>query len=59
MDESLVTIVAKLHEASDILSRVKRECETCYLVPWDIDPIIARINILIMEYEYRLSSLNH
>lgn len=59
MDESLVAIVDKLREASNLLSGIKRDCETCYLVPWDIDPIIARINILIMEYEYRLSSLNH
>lgn len=59
MDESLATIVDKLYEASDLLSRIKRECETCYLVPWDLDPIIASINILIMEYEYRLSSLNN
>ena len=59
VDESLVTIVDKLHEASDLLSRIKRECGTCYLVPWDIDPIIAHINILIMEYEYRLTFLNN
>lgn len=59
VDESLATIVDKLYEASDLLSRIKRECETCYLVPWDLDPIIASINILIMEYEYRLSSLNY
>lgn len=59
VDELLATIVDKLHEASDLLSRIKRECGTCYLVPWDIDPIIAHINILIMEYEYQLTFLNY
>ena len=59
MNESLGPIVDKLHEVSDILRRIKRECGACYLVPQDLDPIIASINILIMEYEYQLSLLNN